>query len=85
MEISSTSVADHLAAVADDDPEFVELVGLVADAMPGRRHELWEGVFWGGTEQTIVGIGAIEQPRPKGQSVRWFLVGVARQQRHLSV
>ena len=85
MEISSTSVDAHLASVADDDPELVELVGLVSAAMPDRRRELWEGVFWGGTEQTIIGIGAIEQPRPKGQSVRWFLVGVARQKRHLSV
>ena len=85
MEISSTSVDDHLASVANDDPELVELVELVSTAMPDRRCELWEGVFWGGTEQTIIGIGAIEQPRPKGQSVRWFLVGVARQKRHLSV
>lgn len=85
MEISSTSVDDHLASVADDDPELIELVELVSAAMPDRRRELWEGVFWGGTEQTIIGIGAIEQPRPKGQSVRWFLVGVARQKRHLSV
>ena len=41
--------------------------------------------MWGGTEQRIVGYGGIAQPSPRGASVEWFLVGLAEQQRHLSV
>ncbi|RPF28309.1 hypothetical protein [Georgenia muralis] len=46
---------------------------------------LWQGVFWGGTEQSIIGYGKIEQPRPKGRTVEWFLIGLARQKNYLSV
>ena len=41
--------------------------------------------MWGGTEQRIVGYGGITQERPRGASIEWFLVGLAAQQRHLSV
>ena len=57
----------------------------IVAALPGRCRVLWEGVFWGGTEQRIIGYGDIVQPRPKGREVEWFLVGLARQQRGYSV
>jgi hypothetical protein len=41
--------------------------------------------MWGGTEQRIVGYGGIMQPRRRGASIEWFLVGIALQQQHLSV
>jgi hypothetical protein len=46
---------------------------------------LWEGVFWGGTEQSIIGYGTIEQPRPRSRTVEWFLLGLARQKNYLSL
>lgn len=58
---------------------------LVGAELAGLERVLWEGPMWGGTEQRIVGYGGITQPRPRGASVDWFLVGLAEQQRHLSV
>ncbi|WP_107772776.1 DUF1801 domain-containing protein [Nocardioides sediminis] len=58
---------------------------VVAGALPGADRLLWRGRFWGGTEQSIIGYRTIEQPRPRGASVSWFLIGLARQQRHLSL
>ena len=54
-------------------------------AMPGRCRDLWQGTFWGGTDQTIIGYGRILQPRPRGDDVEWFLVGLARQKRNYSL
>lgn len=64
---------------------MVQLDALIRDALPGRTRTLWEGSFWGGTDQQIIGYGDIVQPRPKGVTVEWFLVGLARQARHYSI
>lgn len=58
---------------------------LIVNALPGRRRDLWEGVFWGGTDQHIIGYGHIRQPRPKGKHVDWFLVGLAKQKQTYSI
>lgn len=54
-------------------------------AMPGASRRLWVGTFWGGTQQEIIGYGDVVQPRPRGDGVVWFTIGLARQQRHLSL
>ena len=58
---------------------------LIGAELAGLERVLWEGPMWGGTAQRIVGYGGITQPRARGASVDWFLVGIAEQQRHLSV
>lgn len=87
MEISDTDPSDYLTAIVDDDVRdtMVELDTIIRAALPGRQRDLWEGTFWGGTEQTIIGYGRILQPRPRGAQVEWFLVGLARQKRNYSL
>ncbi len=87
MEIVDRSPDEYLDSIGDEKirSQMRELDALVAGAMPARRRVLWEGVFWGGTQQSIVGYGDIVQPRPSGESVEWFLVGLARQRRHFSL
>ncbi len=76
---------DEFIAAHDPDGSLAAIDAVVAAALPGAARVLWEGVLWGGTEQSIIGYGAIEQPRPKGAAVRWFLVGLARQKSYLSL
>jgi hypothetical protein len=87
MEIVDTNPDDHIAAF--DDTEIREamttLDHLIVDALPGRCRNLWEGVFWGGTDQSIIGYGHIRQPRPRGDDVDWFLVGLAKQKQTYSI
>lgn len=87
MDISATDVDAHLESI--EDPEIAATLRtideLIIDAMPGRRRALYEGTFWGGTEQKIIGYGHIVQSRPKGEDVHWFLVGLARQKDHYSL
>ncbi|WP_353826442.1 hypothetical protein [Agromyces sp. SYSU T0242] len=62
-----------------------DLDRVIAAELGGLERVLWEGVFWGGTEQSIIGYGGITQPRPRGSAVDWFMVGLARQSTHVSV
>lgn len=86
MERSERPVDDFIASLDDDIRITMEQVDeAIVGAMPGRRRVLWEGVFWGGTEQAIIGYGDIVQPRSKGEEVEWFIVGLARQKKHYSL
>jgi hypothetical protein len=86
MHQVDASPDEYLATLADDvRPDMERLDALIAAAMPGRSRVLWEGVFWGGTEQRIIGYGDLVQPRPRGADVRWFVVGLARQKAVSSV
>ncbi len=81
MERVDTDPDDFLSSFDDEAVRNTmhRLDGAIRSAMPGRNRTLWEGVFWGGTDQQILGYGDIVQPRPKGEEVEWFLVGLARQ------
>jgi hypothetical protein len=87
VEIVDRTPSEFLAVIEDPDirAAMIELDDLIQSCLPGRERLLWEGAFWGGTEQSIVGYGHIVQPRPRGEDVRWFLVGLARQKDHFSV
>ena len=87
MERTSESVEDFLRG-ADADDAAMTLTAVdegIVRALPDATRVLGRGTFWGGTEQAIVGYGAIIQPRPKGPDVEWFLIGLARQKRHVSL
>ncbi len=86
MERSETSPDDFLATLDGDIRSTMsELDGLITVAMPGCSRTLWTGVFWGGTEQRIIGYGDLVQTRSKGPDVEWFMVGLARQKKHYSL
>jgi hypothetical protein len=75
------------AFIADNDPDgsLARLDAVIAAALPRASRVLWQGVLWGGTDQSIIGYGTFDQPRPRGKSVEWFLVGLARQKNYLSL
>lgn len=81
---TTTSVDVYLAG-DDLDGSLTTLDDVIREALPHGARALWEGVFWGGTEQTIIGYGDITQPRPGGKTASWFLIGLARQSRHFTL
>ena len=86
MQPSSTDPTEFLSALEDQRRADLEVLDeLLVNAMPGRERTLWEGVFWGGTEQSIIGYGDLVQPRPKGDDVEWFVIGLALQKKHISL
>jgi hypothetical protein len=86
MEVTDRSADEVLDGLAEPQrTTMTTLDEVVVRAMPGRSRRVWEGVLWGGTQQTIIGYGDIVQSRPRGADVAWFLVGLAQQQRHTSL
>jgi len=83
---SDTDPSEFLAKLTDHRRDDLVVVDtLLTAALPKRQRVLWEGVFWGGTEQTIIGYGDLVQQRPRGEDVEWFIIGLALQKKHLSL
>jgi phage FluMu protein gp41 len=86
MQRTTTSPDDYLASLPDDVREdMIALDAAIAPVFAGHERVLWEGVFWGGTEQRIIGYGDLRQRNSKGAEVEWFAVGLAAQKSHLSL
>ena len=58
---------------------------LIKTALPGQDICMWEGVFWGGSEQRIIGYGNFSYTRSDKKQVKWFLIGLTRQKNYFSV
>ncbi len=86
MQKSQTSPDEFLASLADGVREdMTTLDAEIARVMTGHEHVLWEGTFWGGTEQHIIGYGAYSYKDSKGKEGEWFVVGLAAQKNYLTV
>jgi hypothetical protein len=85
MEKTAKDPDAHLAGLPPEIREDMKrLDAAISDAMPGRSRTLWEGTFWGGSEQQIIGYGDFDYGRPSG-TVQWFMVGLAAQKQHISI
>lgn len=57
----------------------------IVQHMPGVTPKLWEGVFWGGSQQSIIGYGDMTFTRSDKTTVEWFMVGLSMQKNYISV
>ncbi len=81
-----SSPDDYIASQEPDVREVLdELHTLIKKALPNQDFCLWEGVFWGGSEQRIIGYGNYSYLRSDKTRVEWFIVGLARQKNYFSV
>ena len=86
MERSSTQPDAWIASLPDGVREDIgTLDAEIAGVMAGQERVLWEGVFWGGTNQHIIGYGTYHYVGRSGASGEWFIVGLAVQKNHLSL
>jgi phage protein U len=86
LERSPTTPDEHVARLPPEvRGDVVTLDLLITKAMPGASRTLWEGRFWGGTHQKIIGYGDFVYKRPNKPTVEWFVVGLAVQKNHLSL
>ena len=83
MERTDDDVDAYLAELGSDD--VTTLDAHIADVFAGTERVLWKGVFWGGTEQNIIGYGDWTFRRPGKPDVSWFMVGLAQQKNNISV
>jgi hypothetical protein len=86
MERSKISPDEYIASLPDDVRGDMESLDReIAAAMAGEERVLWEGVFWGGSEQHIIGYGAYQYAGRSGAAGEWFRVGLARQKAYFSL
>jgi len=86
MQRTSTDPSAYLSSLPDETRETMQrLDNLIAGVFDGHPRVLWEGVFWGGTEQSIIGYGDLVTTQSRGRTVEWFMVGLALQKRHYSL
>src|SRR5918998_6655254 len=86
MQRSTTTPDEHIASLPDGVREDIAtLDGVIAPIMSGLERTLWEGVFWGGSEQAIIGYGSYHYKGRSGAEGEWFIVGLAAQKNHLSL
>lgn len=69
-------------SVRDD---LTRIDAVLADVMRGQPRELYTGRFWGGSDQEIIGYGRYDYERSDGTAVEWFVLGLAAQERYLSL
>lgn len=86
MERVTASPDEYLAALPEEiRGAMTALDERIAAALPGHRRSLWQGVFWGGSAQSIIGYGDYSYVRSDKTPVEWFIVGLARQKSYYSV
>jgi hypothetical protein len=83
---TTTTPEEHIASLPDDvRADIATLDGAIAAAMPGEERVVWEGKFWGGTDQRIIGYGSYHYKGRSGAEGEWFIVGLAVQKNYLSL
>lgn len=86
MERTNKSVDRHLASLnGEKGEEMRSLDADIRERMPGAKRHLYEGKFWGGSDQQIVGYGVMDYTNRSGEEVEWFTVGLAAQKNYISM
>jgi len=86
MKRTDKSVEEHLAGLQGSQGDDIRRLHVeIADRLPGHEVRLYEGKFWGGSDQQIIGYGMVDYQNRSGQDVEWFLVGLAAQKNHISM
>ena len=86
MERTTSDVDEFLDRRSGKRGEDMRLLDTaIRERMPDAGRYLYEGTFWGGSDQQIVGYGVLDYQNRSGADVEWFLIGIAEQKNHLSI
>jgi hypothetical protein len=86
MQRTDTDPAEIIAAAPEAlRADFATLDARISEVMAGLARVAWEGVFWGGSQQRIIGYGDYRYEGRSGASGEWFMVGLAAQKQYLSL
>lgn len=86
MERTERTIDEYVAGLPEERrPDIEELLSMLSAIFDGDEVIVYEGRFWGGTDQEIVGFRPILYPRSDGTEVEWFVVGLAMQKNYISL
>ena len=80
MKRTATSPDDVIESLPEPVRDDIRsLDGTISKVMDGLPRDVWEGPFWGGTQQRIIGYGRYTYRGRSGAEGEWFIVGLASQ------
>lgn len=85
MERTQKDVDEFLESLEERGEQVRTLDAAIVERMHGAGRHLYEGKFWGGSDQQIVGYGIMDYENRSGQRVEWFVVGLAAQKNYISM
>lgn len=86
MVKTALKINDYFATLADEDQVVLKtLADMIIAIDPNLSQSIWEGVFWGGSNQSILAFGDIVMVNSKKEEIKWFLLGLARQKNYYSI
>jgi hypothetical protein len=86
MQRSDVTPDEFLASLAPEvKPDIETLDAEISRVMAGVERVLWEGKFWGGSDQRIIGYGEYRYQGRSGRSGEWFVIGLAAQKNYITV
>jgi hypothetical protein len=86
MKVTATKPEEYIASLPDESQADVQkLDDLITKHAPAGEKVMWEGKFWGGSDQRIIGYGDYKIERPGKPVIEWFKVGLALQKNYITV
>lgn len=86
MDRTDTDPDRYIAGLPDEVREDIaELDNRISHVFSDGSKVMWEGRFWGGSDQSIIGYGEFSYTNSSGRDVHWFAVGLAAQKHYISV
>lgn len=86
MKVSATNPSSYLESIESRFREdLIALDKEISRIMKGQSRVLWQGVFWGGTEQHIIGYGDMMYTSSSGKNTEWFKIGLSQQKNYISL
>jgi len=86
MEITKTKPTDYIDSLSEEQKPIVEKLDKMITKLAGKRERvMWEGKFWGGSDQKIIGYGRLVYVGSNKKEVEWFAVGLAAQKNYITV
>lgn len=86
MDKSNRNIEEYIDTLPEEAKADMESLHVgISNVMAGLPTALYEGKFWGGSSQEIIGYGSYTYQRSDKLVVEWFIVGLALQKNYISV
>lgn len=86
MKIAATNPTEYLESLESDfKKDLIMLDKEITKIIKGQPRALWQGIFWGGSEQNIIGHGDMSYKNYSIKNIEWFGIGLAEQKNYISL
>jgi hypothetical protein len=85
MKKTSTSIKEYIASLpTNKQNDIIQLDKVISTALPQANKVMWEGIFYGGSLQRVIGYGIMTYGKP-GKELEWYRIGLSLQKNYISI